>query len=86
MEIITRIPRLGEKDVSSYKNKPVLDKFSRVVDIENGVISGNDKSKIIGIIKDAKIIGDDIELLIHLYEHKIRREFLNGQLISISIS
>lgn len=86
MIIKTRISKLDETDISSYKNKPVLDKFSRTININENLITGNDDSYVIGVIKEAEIIGEEIELTLELFNNRVKRELLDNELISISIS
>ena len=86
MIIKTVIERYQDENVESYIGKPVLDDFTRVMDLNRGVITDNDNSKTIGVIRDAEIINDKVELTIELFDKKLRREFLGNNVISCSIS
>lgn len=90
MEIKTRIPKLNGEDISSYINAPVLDKFSRTIHFNDdiNIITDNDDSRAIGVIKDAQIIGNEVELIIELFDEGVQRirEYLNDKVISFSIS
>jgi hypothetical protein len=76
-------------DIDSYLNKPVLDRMTRVLDLSTNSISGNDDSKVIGVISEAVEMENCFELTLTIFdEEKLfpRREFMGKELISFSIS
>jgi hypothetical protein len=65
--------------VEDYINTPIIDRVTTYVDLNEGIIHGNDKSKIIGIITDAKDIGNnEIELTITLRKNKFQGEYMKN--------
>jgi hypothetical protein len=83
MIIKTMIDRQDNIDDKEYINKPVLDRFTSIIDIKNGVITGHDDSKVIGVIIDAVTIDDKVELTIALWTQasQLQGEYLllNGK-------
>lgn len=67
MIVKTLIDNYDGINIKDYVNVPVFDRFTSVLDFENMVITGHDKSKIIGVVTNAKQVANRVELTIKLY-------------------
>ena len=77
MIIKTRTIKHRNAKMEDYVNIPVIDKITSYIDFDNGVIHGNDNSKVIGVITNAEDIGDgEIELTIALWKNKLQGEYI----------
>lgn len=64
-------------EVEKYINIPVIDGISSWIDLKDGNIHGNNKSKVIGVVIDAKDIGNgEVELTITLWKNKFQGEYI----------
>lgn len=74
-------------DDSAFVNLPVLDKFVKLeLDLNKPFTTSFNDSKVIGVITDARTIGDEIEFMIFLKGDKLGSEWMNGKPVAFSIT
>ena len=77
MTIKTRTIKHRNAKMEDYINIPVIDRITSYIDFNEGVINGNDNSKVIGVITNAEDIGNgEIELTITLWKNKFQGEYI----------
>jgi hypothetical protein len=76
MTIKTRTIRHFNANIEDYINLPIIDRVTSWIDLKEGVIHGNDDSKVIGVITNAEDVGEsEIELTITLWKNRLQGEY-----------
>jgi len=90
MIIKTRTIRRTNVNIEDYINIPVTDRVTARMNFKEGVIYGNDNSKVIGVITNAEVVdNNEIELTITLWKNKLQGEYLretNGNVKPVTFS
>lgn len=67
----------GNAKVEDYVGIPVIDRVTAYVDLNEGIVHGNENSKVIGVITHAEDIGNgEVELTIALWKNKFQGEYI----------
>lgn len=79
LTIKTTIEKYSGVEVEDYINVPVIDRVTARIDLTAGTIHANDTTKAIGVITNAKDLGNgEVELTIALWKNKFQGEYLSG--------
>lgn len=76
----TRIkPYPNEFHREEYLNKPVLDRFSEGLIYKDGLPEYDKEPKVIGVVTDAVLIEEEVELTITLWKNDFQIEWIDNK-------